>query len=47
MQEVPGVRIERRALLLLSVASAVFLGCCKAHTAALEDEAYADGAILV
>jgi len=41
-QKVPGVRIKRRALPLLSCASVLFLGCSHARAAVMEDETYAN-----
>lgn len=41
-KEIPGVSVERRALLLLTGASVLFLGCDRARAAAVEDETYAN-----
>jgi hypothetical protein len=41
-EEVSGIIVERRALLLLGGASALFLGCAQAHAAASDGETYAN-----
>jgi hypothetical protein len=41
MQEISGISIERRALLVLGGATVAFFGCRSARTAAAEDETYA------